>query len=464
VTERRHRVLVRVLFVVAVVTGLVAMFAVWANRQVLNTDHWTNTSSKLLANQNIRNALGAYLVDQLFTSVNVQQELQSILPPQAQALAGPAAGGLRTLADDRAPKLLARPRVQDAWRTANRTAHKEFLTLINGGGSTISTDKGEVVLHLNNLVGQLAGNLGIEQQVQAAQSKLKGGAGAKARSTAQQKLGVTIPASTGSLVIMKSDDLNTVQDVAQAVHHLAALFTALTLVLFAFAVWLARGWRREALRTTGWCFFGLGLFVLLGRRVVGNHVVDGLVSQASVKPAAHSAWDIGTTLLRDIGIAMLAYGVIIVIAAWLAGPTRSATGIRHALAPALRYRPVMSYGIVAFLFLLVILWGPTPATSKPLGIALFAGLLVLGMELLRRQTAREFPDVQRGESAEVVRGWFGGGRRGQAGPATDGQPAAGPPSVSARFEELDHLAALHDRGVLTDEEFASQKAAILGPS
>src|SRR5204862_5879340 len=146
------------------------------------------------------------------------------------------------------------------------------------------------------------------------------------------------------------------------------------------------------------------------------------------------------------------YGVIIVIAAWLAGSTRSATGIRHALAPPFRYRPVMSYGIVAVLFLLVILWGPTPATRKPLGIALFAGLLILGMEVLRRQTAREFPDVHEGDSIAVVRGWFGGGRGGSdRRQATDGQTVAGPPSVAARFEELDHLAALHDRGVLTDE-------------
>src|SRR5207247_1015070 len=64
--ERQHRVLVRVLFAVALVTGLVGMFAVWANRQVLNTDNWTDTSSRLLENKNIQNALGAYMVDQLF--------------------------------------------------------------------------------------------------------------------------------------------------------------------------------------------------------------------------------------------------------------------------------------------------------------------------------------------------------------------------------------------------------------
>src|SRR5256885_11344071 len=88
---RSHRVLVRVIFAVAVVTGLVAMFSVWANRQLLNTDNWTNTSSRLLADKHIQDTLGAYLVDQLFTSVNVQQQLENALPPQAKAVAGPPA-------------------------------------------------------------------------------------------------------------------------------------------------------------------------------------------------------------------------------------------------------------------------------------------------------------------------------------------------------------------------------------
>ena len=105
-TERRHKVAVRVLFVIAVITGLVGMFAVWANRQALNTDNWTDTSSKLLENHNIQNALGAYLVNQLFTSVNVQQQLENVLPPQADAIAGPAAAGLKSLADQRAPIFL----------------------------------------------------------------------------------------------------------------------------------------------------------------------------------------------------------------------------------------------------------------------------------------------------------------------------------------------------------------------
>jgi uncharacterized membrane protein YeiB len=61
------------------------------------------------------------------------------------------------------------------------------------------------------------------------------------------------------------------------------------------------------------------------------------------------------------------------------------------------------YGVVGFAYLLVLLWGPTPALRAAWGIVIFALLAVLGVELLRRQTAREFPDAQRGDTAARMR-------------------------------------------------------------
>ena len=68
-----------------------------------------------------------------------------------------------------------------------------------------------------------------------------------------------------------------------------------TAALFALAVWLSKGRRRKALRTTGWCFVGIGLFVILDRRVAGNLIVNGLVKDQSNRPAAHQAWTILTS-------------------------------------------------------------------------------------------------------------------------------------------------------------------------
>jgi hypothetical protein len=123
------------------------VLAVWANRQALNTDNWTNTSSQLLADKQIQTALAAFTVNELFSSGAVEAQLEARLPTtQLQSLAGPISGGLQQLAGQAAPKLLASPQVQDAWRQANRAAHATFLKIVNGGGSLASTNGGVVTL------------------------------------------------------------------------------------------------------------------------------------------------------------------------------------------------------------------------------------------------------------------------------------------------------------------------------
>jgi hypothetical protein len=406
---------VAALLALAVITGLIAVLSTWVKRQALDTNNWTNTSSKLLADKAIQNALGAYLVNEIFTNVDVAGQLRNALPKQTQALAGPASAGLRDLATQAVPQLLARPRIQDAWRQANRAAHKQFLTILNGGNAAVSTANGEVVLNLHTLVTQLASTLGISAP-SASQA-------AQARNTAQQKLGVTVPASAGTLVLMRSKDLKTAQDITKAIRHLSIIFTVVSLCLFALAIALAVGWRRIALRSTGWCFAGLGIALLLVRRVGGNYVVNQLVNNESIKHPAHDAWAIGTGLLRAIAIALVIYGLVIVVAAWLAGPTKSAVAIRRALAPSLRDHPARVYGTAGVLYLLVLLWGPTPAFRHWIPILLIAALLVLGIELLRRQAAREFPDAHAGDAVARMRNWFETRR---ARPARDGrQPVAG---------------------------------------
>jgi len=381
-----------------VICGLIAILSTYVRRQALDTNNWTNTSTKLLEDKNIQNALGAFMVDSIFSNVDVKTQLEGALPPQAQALAGPASAGLRELAGRAAPELLARPRVQDAWRAANRAAHLQLMAILNGGGNTVSTQNGEVVLNLHNLVQQLASNLGL--------SAPPAGAGQQLSGAAQNRLGVTLPASSGQLVIMRAKQLKTAQDIAKLIRHISIIFTILTFVLFAAAIALAGGWRRLALRSTGWCFVGLGIAVLLVRRVAGNQIVDGLVNAESIKPAAHDAWNIGTSLLRAIAIAFVIYGLVIVIAAWMAGPTSSATAMRRALTPTFRDHPVRTYAVAGFLYLLVLLWGPTPALRELVPILIIAALLVLGIEILRRQATLEFPDAHAGDTAKRLRAWW----------------------------------------------------------
>jgi hypothetical protein len=190
-------------------------------------------------------AVAAYAVSELFKSGIPEAEIKNVLPTKLQPLAGPATAGLQQIAGQAAPKLLASSQVQRAWRQANHSAHVVLMRIVNGGGSLATTNGGVVTLNLHNIITQLATALGVQSQVATVQSKLQSN-----RSTVQtvaKKAGITLPPSSGQLVIMRSSQLKTAQDIASAIKSLAIVLPLLAFALFILAVGLSRGHRQQAL-------------------------------------------------------------------------------------------------------------------------------------------------------------------------------------------------------------------------
>lgn len=379
---RGRRNVALALVFVASLLAFFALPAVWLDRQALNTDNWTETSSELLENEAIRTQVANYLVDQVYANVDVQGEIAKALPPRAEPLAGLAAGGLQQVADDGVKNLLGRPIPQQAWEAANRRAHELLMKVLDGGTDVVGTSGGEVTLDLKALLTQTANRFGV------------GG-----------RIADKLPADAGQIVILKSDQLATAQDAAKALQTAAVVLVVLSLLLFALAVFLAEGWRREALRACGFGLVAAGALALVARSVAGGYVVDSLATTESVRPAIEATWTIGTSLLVQAATATIWYGVVIVFAAWLAGPTRLATAIRRLKAPFLR-EPRYAWGGLAAIVLLLIAWGPTPATRSLVPMLFLIAVLAIGVEALRRQTAREFPDVTIDDTWDTVRGWW----------------------------------------------------------
>src|ERR1700744_6141487 len=240
---------VAVLLVVGTIFPLLATFSIWANRQALNTDNWVSTSSRILANKQVDERLSNYLAEQLAANEPLKTKLEEELPPRLQPLGAAVATGLRQLAPQIAERALQSPKVQALWAAANREAHERLLEVLDGGGSTVSTENGEVSLNLNHLVEEVGNDVGI-------------GAGAAER----------LPPNVGRLVILKSDQLSAAQKGAHLVRELPIVLTLIALLSFVGAVYLS-GRRRRTLRTVGLCFVFVGVFVLLLRRVRGHRLV-----------------------------------------------------------------------------------------------------------------------------------------------------------------------------------------------
>jgi hypothetical protein len=354
------------LVVLAAVIGLVAALNVWVKRQALSTDNWTNASTQLLENDQIRSALSVYIVNQAFTNVDVSQRLEQRLPPQFDPLAPALAVALQQAATRTLDNLLGRPRVIELWKQANRHAHEQFIALLNGDHNVLKSTNGNVVLDLKPIVLRLADELGLGGRLQG-----------------------RLPEDAGQIVIMKGNQLDTARKGVKVIKVLSYLLFILVIALYAAAIYLARE-RRKLLLGVGISVLVVGLLVLVVRRFAGNYLVDALTGNPDAKQAVDATWAIETALLRNVGVNTVIYGIVIIFAALIAGPSRPATWVRRVSAPTMRDHPVIVYGLVTLVLFLVLLAGPTDA-QRILPLLILFAFAYAGTEVLRRQTIREFP-------------------------------------------------------------------------
>jgi hypothetical protein len=374
---------------------------------MLDNAAWNRATTQIIQDPKVQNAIATYSVNQLYTNVNVAQALEERFPKNLKPLAAPVAGALQQPAAQGVAFLLGRPRVQQLFLQASAIAHQKLVNVLeNKTGHGISTGNGVVTLDLHEMITEIGTQLGLPADALA-----------------------NLPANTGTITLMKSDQLAAAQNGVRALRVLSAWLLVGVLFLYGLAIYLARGARRATLRNAGLSLAIVGIVILVIRRLLGNYLVDALASPG-YQPATHRLWIIGTAILGQIGAAAILYGAIAALAAVFAGPTSPALWLRERVAPVLNERQGIVWATVGFVYLLAVLWGGTHALRTWWGILLLGGLIALGVVALRRQTLQEFPS---GAGAE--------------------QPAAAPASAAT---ELAQLQELHESGAINDDEFVQR--------
>jgi hypothetical protein len=357
----------RILVALASLLAVLALLGGWVDRQLLNTDDWTATSAALLRDDAVRVPLADELSSELADGSRTREALQQVLPPRLQPLAGPAGSLVADGVQRAVQRILASGKVQQAWVTANRLTHQQFVKLVNGEGTVINGNG--VILDLRPLAGQIAAQVGIDPSVVD-----------------------RLPSDRGRIVIVRPHNLETLQKAGDVLGVLSWLPGVLALALYALAVWLAGNrpdGRRRALLASGAGLALAALLVLIVRRVAGNQIVEALTSGGPLAPAAHATWQIATTLLAELAAVMIVVGVGAIAGAWLAGDGKRASWLRARFAPGLAERPDLAYGLAALVYLVLVAWGPLSVLRRPLAIVIFGVLLLAGVAAMRAQVQRE---------------------------------------------------------------------------
>ncbi len=418
--SRARRIVARALVVLGIVLLVISLFANFVRREALDQGSFRDTSQELIANPAIQNQIAQTMVDQLYANIDVSEQLQQRLPDNLQPLAAPLAGLAREAIYRAARELLARPRVQGLFVDAASVAQAQVVRVLEGGGPRLETANGDVVLDLRPLVVQLGDRFGFLGNVDE-----------------------SLPADTGRIVILHSDQLQTAQNVTEWLKAVADWIWIGVLACWAVALWLVPGRRRRELRAIAIGVIVAGVALLVIRSLAGSYLVDHLVESDTVRPSVAAFWSILSQSLADGAWVGIVVGVIAAVGAWLTGEGARAQRVRATVAPWLSHAAV-AWAVFAVVLLLVV-W------ALPLQRFLTAVILVIlataGFELIRRQVAAEAGET----GTQHASGW--------SLPRLPHHRSE--PAPSAQVDELERLARLRADDLLTEEEYAAAKASTL---
>jgi hypothetical protein len=275
--------------VLAVLAGVVAIFAIWANQQLLDTGSWASVSGKLLENQTVRHRIASFLGETLVDET--ESQLEAAGETEVAELVLP---GLRRNDTKLAERVMATPQFARIWEAANRGAHHALLRVLDEEGA--GTERG-VAIELTPALRRVADLLGRE---------------GLAEELGVGSLGDLVEPGAARIEILEAQELEGAQDAVRVVRHL--VLPAVLVALFAYAAALILGRHRLA-RTflgVGIALCATGALALLARAIAGHAVVDGLLSHDADRNAADAAWGVATSTISDLSIGVIIAGALVI--------------------------------------------------------------------------------------------------------------------------------------------------------
>jgi hypothetical protein len=310
--------------VLAVACLLASTLAVWARVTLFDSDEVASIVGDALAEPEVDDALAEYVTTQLFAAVDVNAAISNVLPTSLDRLEPAIAGGIQTLVQRGLSTAFGNEQVQQLLTDLVRRAHAAAMRLLQGDGLVdgVTVVDGEVTLNLLPLFARgltLLQNVGLFSDVEVPALTVAGDPDEQIAEL-ESAFDRDLPDDFGQLVVYQSDRLADAQASLESAQNAMAFakramwaLIAATVVLFAAALLLARNrWRAAFLLALG------GIVAMVLARSAIHRVVDeapSLVTRPGAKAAVTSIiGDIGTSLLRALGLVLLVAAVVALIA------------------------------------------------------------------------------------------------------------------------------------------------------
>lgn len=305
VIRRISKTLLVIVFLLAITSFSVVR---WTEHQFLNTNNWISTVGPLPKDPVVSSAIGLYVTNQLFTSVDVQKKIADSLPPQASFLAAPLSDQLKELVKKVSTKVVSSDAFQTVWITANRKALDSQLQVARGQKKSVLSGKTEKLsVNIEGIRKQIAAKLGASSEaLPALDSSNKKPLAFVADLQAAPK--------TFQRTVKQIDFTNSV---------LPYLIVSSFLGILALSI----NRSKTAFRLAA---VGLAIYLIkiISLKVTKDQLLGNVSNQAYV-PALDIVFDSLTASLLNIIYAMISLFIVIILISFLSGQNKLAVRFRH---------------------------------------------------------------------------------------------------------------------------------------
>ena len=285
-----------------------AALTVWTRNQVLNTDRYLETVAPLSNDPAVVDALTNRISTAIEDQLDVKAVVEEKLPENLKILAAPIASGADSLIGTVTSKALNSKQFDTIWITANKDGHDALVALLTGKkGKVLDAENGKVVLSLKPIVEEILA--GIDKKFGL-------------------DLSSKIPADKIDIkfTLIDSPQLASLQSLIKWLNTLTWVMVLLALGCFIGAIFAAPKRRKGVLRV------GIGVVVsmtitLLALSFARSGYIANLPKGVNIA-AATSVFDTLTRFVLQAFRVLFALGAVMVIAAWIAGPSGVAVWIR----------------------------------------------------------------------------------------------------------------------------------------
>jgi hypothetical protein len=288
--------------VLAVLAGVLAIFAIWANQQLLDTGSWSSVSGELLKSKQVRHRVATFLGETL-----VEETESQLLAAGEEETAAAVMPRLRAEDVRLAERVMGTPQFRAIWQAANRSGHAALLRVLDEeqaeGEAGVAIDLTPALRRVADVIGEegLAAELGVES------------------------LGDLVEPGAARIKILEARELEQAQDVVRVVRHLTLPAVLVVILFYGLAIFFGRWYLARTFVGVGLALAATGALALVVRSLAGDKVIDELLVAHADREAAEAAWRIATSDIHDLAVVSIALGagVLVATAAWSLWQRRS---------------------------------------------------------------------------------------------------------------------------------------------